>query len=63
VQHMQRATVCVRVDRNRSQPHLATSPNHTQSNLAAIRNQHFFYRSSQAAILPQQQHPANRSTP
>src|SRR5271170_407277 len=53
MQDMQCPPVGVRVDRHRGDPHLPARANHPQSYLAAIRNQHFFYRSSQAAILPQ----------
>ena len=53
MQHMQRPPVRIRVHRHRGHPHLAASANHSQRNLTAIRNQHFFYRSSQAAILSQ----------
>ena len=53
MQYMQRGAVGIGVDGHRGQPHLTAGANHPQRNLAAIRNQHFFYRSSQAAILPQ----------
>src|SRR5207248_3267685 len=53
MQDMQCPPVRIRVDRNRSHPHLAASTNYPQSDLAAICNQYFFYRSSQAAILQQ----------
>ena len=52
MKHMQRRAVGIGVDRHRPQPHLAARANHPQRNLAAIRNQHFFYGPSQAAILP-----------
>src|SRR5438445_802032 len=53
MQDMQCPPVRIRVDRNRSHPHLAASTNYPQSDLAAICNQYFFCRSSQAAILQQ----------
>ena len=61
MQHMQCPPVSVRVDRYSGHPHLPARANHPQSDLAAIRNQHFFYRSSQAAILPQGQSLATKS--
>ncbi len=53
MQHMQRRAVRVGVHGHRRQSHLPACTNHAQCNLTAIRNQDFFYRPSQAAILTQ----------
>lgn len=52
MKHMQGGTIGVGVDSHRAQPHLPAGANDAQCDLAAVRNQDFLYRPSQAAILP-----------